>query len=125
MNYIFCEKQQLLYHQSLKAVQKQEEKNGFARYMDMNLQCITQKTTIQFIYTLIYSSAGTLLPSGRRTPSPDILVLLLVSLRSNMGDCTVTLVQPFLPRVFLSLCMKAWKGFNSFELMGNLSCSNR
>lgn len=43
MNYIFCEKPQLLYHQSLKAVQKQEEKNGFARYMDMNLQCITQK----------------------------------------------------------------------------------
>lgn len=26
MNYIFCEKQQLLYHQSLKAVQKQEGK---------------------------------------------------------------------------------------------------
>lgn len=72
MNYIFCEKPQLLYHQSLKAVQKQEEKNGFARYMDMNLQCITQKTTIQFIYTLIYSSAGTSLPAGRRTPSPDI-----------------------------------------------------
>lgn len=125
MNYIFCEKPRLLYHQSLKAVQKQEGKNGFARYMDMNLQCITQKTTIQFIYTLIYSSAGTSLPAGRRTPSPDILVFLLVSLSSNMGDCTVTLVQPFLPRVFLSLCMKAWKGFNSFELMGNLSCSNR